>query len=59
MVVCRQEHTKKLSITGLVWNPQGNQELAYCDNSGHMGVIDEAIPPEAVASEKEEVGSFL
>lgn len=37
-------HDQNITICGLVWNPSGNGELAYCDVNGQLGTIEECIP---------------
>jgi len=44
MVIERINHESGLTICGLVWNPKGNNEIAYTDNQGQFGVCENVIP---------------
>ncbi|KAL5009063.1 hypothetical protein ScPMuIL_014644 [Solemya velum] len=39
--VDRFKHEKSFSITALAWNPKGNREIAFCDNQGQLGLLEE------------------
>ncbi|XP_067018365.1 WD repeat and HMG-box DNA-binding protein 1-like [Acropora muricata] len=45
-VIERINHESKQAISGLVWNPRGNRELAYTDNQGQFGVCEGVISKE-------------
>ncbi|ESP02838.1 hypothetical protein LOTGIDRAFT_110682 [Lottia gigantea] len=39
----RYIHEKNLKITAIAWNPSENNQIAFCDVKGQLGVIDEAV----------------
>ncbi|XP_064600556.1 WD repeat and HMG-box DNA-binding protein 1-like [Liolophura sinensis] len=45
--VSRTKHDKNLMITALAWNPKGNNEMAYCDNQGQLGLIEAVVSADA------------
>lgn len=44
LVINRDSSDKKAAICGLVWKPKGDADLAYTDNLGNIGLIDDFIP---------------
>ncbi|XP_041351144.1 WD repeat and HMG-box DNA-binding protein 1-like [Gigantopelta aegis] len=48
-VLHKHKHQKNLPITALAWNPSKNNELAFCDNQGQLGVIDAAVIQDSTA----------
>ena len=40
----RERHEKKLPITALAWQPTSNQELAYADANGYVGLLEDVVP---------------
>lgn len=50
MVIERINHETGLTISGLAWNPKGNNEIAFTDNQGQFGVCENVIPKDEVKS---------
>ncbi|XP_013388895.1 WD repeat and HMG-box DNA-binding protein 1-like [Lingula anatina] len=48
----RVQHDKKLTISALAWNPKGNKEIAFCDNQGNLGVLENVIPEDGASANK-------
>lgn len=44
-------HEKRLTITALAWNPNGTNELSFCDNHGNLGVMENLLPSDIDESE--------
>lgn len=42
-LIDKHSHPKRLSITSMAWNPKDMGELAFCDNSGHLGFLDTVV----------------
>ncbi|XP_046990325.1 WD repeat and HMG-box DNA-binding protein 1 isoform X3 [Schistocerca americana] len=40
------QHDQTVCICGLVWNPLGNGEIAYCDFTGQLGTVEDCLPVE-------------